>query len=187
MPKNVNNKKYYTKDIKGGVSSDTEESIYKGFAGKSCTNNTVSSSIDVDDLISFLEDDIDNILINDTRSLYCYSKDQVKQIDKKNIMFKCVGNTVDLSKSFIKAEAGRGLFGIKTIPDNAIVSINNVLKVILESPDKVFYIARTAKNKELQTISYDTLHNQTGGKLVYGEDDLGYLIQNDPRRGPMEN
>ena len=68
-------------------------------------------------------------------------------------MFKCVGNTVDLSKSFIKAEAGRGLFGIKTIPDNAIVSINNVLKVILESPDKVFYIAEL-----LETRNYKLYH-----------------------------
>ena len=86
MPDNKINKKYYKKNMKGGVSSDTEESIYKGFAGKSCTNNTVSPSIDVDDLISFLEDNVDNILFNDTRNLYCYSKDQVKQINK-NILY----------------------------------------------------------------------------------------------------
>ena len=187
MPDNKINKKYYKKSMKGGASSDTGKSIYKGFAGKSCTNNTVNPSLDIDNLISFLEDHIDNILFNDTRNLYCYSKDLVRHINKNNIIYTCIDNKVDLSRSFIKAEPGKGMFGITSIPDNAIISVNNILKVILESPDKVFYIARTAKNKELQTISYNTIHSQTGGKLIHGVDPRTrfFLIHNEPKGGPV--
>lgn len=185
MTKNsITKKKYYRKSMKAGAPSAPR---YTNFAGKSCTNNTNNAGLNVDDLVTFLEENINNILFNDTRNLYCYSKDLITQINKNNIIYNCRDNNIELTKSFIQAEPGKGLFGITSIPDNAIISLNNVLKVILESPDKVFYIARTAKNKPLQTISYKTSHNLTGGKLVYGNDGGEYMLHNRPHtRGDKE-